>query len=229
MSATRSATEANIRLLIDDNNPDQYAISSVRMHQFVQGEMQLIAARTFLPMESVLSVPLVAGTFDYTLTGIVGDVRQVVRHTDGIPLQRQTLDYMVGMWRQDSAAQVGTSPQPLDYAILETSAQLVRIRLGPTPSSSAVSVDVYYGVMSASLTADSSTIPFSAPLLRALERACASECVAVMSRADRDARMIDVASVGLWRELSEQGIREENLRLRVTGSGTQPNVIETDA
>jgi hypothetical protein len=226
VSATRIVTERNIRLLIDDNNPQQFSISSVRMAQLIQGQMQLIGQRVFLPMESVFSVTLVASTYDYTLTGVVGDIRQIIDNATGLELDQQTLDYMVQIYRQDSATSTSTGT-PRDYALLETSAQLSRIRVGPTPSASGT-LKVYYGIIPTSLTADSSTIPFSAPLLRGLERAVAAECVAIMSDVDRQTRMISKDSVALWQQMSEEAIRQENGRMRLMGSGTQADVMELD-
>lgn len=228
MSATRSATEDIIRLLIDDHDRDDYAISSIRMAEIIQGQMQLLGAQTHLPMEAVTSVALLAGTYDYTLTGVVGDVRQVIDNATGMELTPVTLDELVSTYRQDTAVPQGSSNPPLYYAVLETSAQLSRIRVAPTPGASGT-LKVYYGIVPASLSADASTIPFSAPLLRVLERSCAMECVASMSREDRAQRMISADVLSIWQNSVSEGLRAENLRLRVVGSGTQANVIETDA
>lgn len=226
MSATRSVTEANIRLLIDDSNPDDYAISSVRLHQVVQGEMQLIGSRMALPMEAVTSVSLVAGTYDYTLTGIVADVRQVMLDSNGRALDPLTLEEMNRNYYQDTTPGTGRGT-PRYYALYETSAQLSRMRVAPTPNASDT-LKLYHGLIPAALSADSSTIPFSAPLLRVLERSAAAECVAMMSPEDRAKRMIGIESLTLWREMAEQGFRDENWRLRILGSGTQDRVIEVE-
>lgn len=122
MSATRAATERNIRLLMDDLNPDDYAVSSARLHHAVESQMNLLATRTVLPMEAVTDVALVAGIYDYTLNAIsgwgydwgsdwggsprpiIGDVRQVLLNADGRTLKQLSLDEINRAYYQDTSA-----------------------------------------------------------------------------------------------------------------------------
>lgn len=223
---SRSAIERNIRSLIDDLDPERYAIKTTRMRQMIEAQMELIASRTFLPQESVTSVALLAGTYDYTLTGVVGDIRQLVDDATGVPLIEVPMEEMVVTYRQDSS-QPAPRGKPLAFAVAERSDQAVRIRVGPTPISTGT-LDLYYGVIPSGLTSDISLIPFSEPLLRALERAVASQCVVAMSESDASRNMISADIVPVWRQMVDDAIREENMRLRITGSGTQANVIETE-
>ena len=225
MSATRTATEMNIRLLIDDLDPDSYAISSVRMHQYLQGQMHVMGTRLILPMEAVTSVSVVAGTYDYTITGTVGDVRKVLDNATGRELVPMTFDDICSAYLQDTDESV--SGDPAAYALYETSAQASKMRVGPTPSASGT-LKVYYGIIPAALTTDASTIPFSAPLLRALERLTAAECVAVMGAQDRQKRMVSPDVVRLWREMAEQAITNENYRMRTMGA-LQRRIAEVEA
>lgn len=226
MSATRSATELEVRRLIDDLDPDDFAISSIRMHSMVQGQMHLLAPRTVLPMEAVTDVALLASIYDYTLTGIVGDIRQAILNSTGLALDPMNLEDLNAQYRQDTAQAAGTGT-PRAYALFETSAQASKMRVAPTPSASGT-IKLYYGIIPAALSADSSAIPFSAPLLRILERMVASECVAAMSEQDRAKRMIGVEVVPMWRAMADQGLRDENFRLRVLGGGTQQYVVEVE-
>jgi len=224
MSATRTATEMNVRYLIDDLDPDDYAISSVRMHQYLQGQMQVMSTRLILPMEAVTSVAVTGGTYDYTLTGIVGDVRKVLWSETGRELARMTFDDICSAYLQDTDEAV--SGEPCAYALYETSAQASKLRLGPTPDASGT-LKLYYGIIPAALTTDASVIPFSAPLLRALERLTAAECVAVMSGQDKQRRMVGPESVRLWREMAEQAIVNENYRMRSMGA-LQSRIVEVE-
>ena len=226
MSQTRLVTEQNVRYLIDDLDPDDYAISSVRMHQYLQGQMQLLGGRMILPMEAVTSVAVVAGTYDYTLTGTVGDVRQVLWNANGLVLEPLSFDELNETFRQDTALNY-TATVPMCWALYETSAQASKLRIAPTPAASGT-LKVYYGVIPASLTADSSTIPFSAPMLRILERMVASECVTVMSPEDRKRRMIGTGVVAMWQRATEMGIANENFRMRTQGA-LQSRIAEVEA
>jgi hypothetical protein len=225
-SNSRAGLEQNIRYLIDDLNPDQYAISSVRLHAFINAAMHLIANRTVLEKEAVTIVATVAGTYDYTLTGIIADVRQVFLDTYGLELERMELEQLNSVYRQDSATPL-LRGLPRFYALYETSAQANRIRLAPTPNLTAGSLKVHYSILPSSLTADTSTVPFPLGLLRVLERMVAAEAVLVMSAEDRKARMLGLEQVREWQAMAERGIRDENFRLRVTNSGTQDRILET--
>lgn len=225
MSQTRAVTEMNIRYLLDDLDPDDYAISSVRMHQYLQGQMHMLAARMVLPMEAVTSVSVTAGTYDYTLSGTVGDVRKVLWDATGQELVRLSFDDICSGYLQDSTASV-TRGIPIAYALYETSAQASKMRVAPTPVSSGT-LKLYYGIVPAALTADSSTIPFSAPMLRVLERLTAAECASVMSPADRQRRMLGDGAAALWRQQAEQALANENFRMRTMGA-LQEKIAEVD-
>jgi hypothetical protein len=226
MSQTRAITEMNVRYLIDDLDPEDYAISSVRMHQYLQGQMHLLASRMVLPMEAVTSVAVVAGTYDYTLTGTVGDIRQIQWNATGGELEPMLFEELNAEFKQDTAV-VYSSGTPRAYAPFETSAQASKIRVAPTPAATGT-LKVYYGIIPAALTADSSVIPFSAPMLRILERLVASECVSVMSPEDRKRRMLGTEVVAFWARMVEHGISDENFRMRTQGS-TQRRIQEVEA
>jgi hypothetical protein len=225
-SRGRIVIENNIRLLTNDVDPSAYAISDSNLHGMVSAGMQHMAARTFLPQEEVLTLTMVPGTYDYTLTGISGDIRRIIRNSDGVELGQMTMEQLNARYRQGSS-NPAEADAPTDFAPFETSAQVSRIRVGPTPVVSD-SLDVYYGVIPSALTDDASLIPFSEPLLRALERAVAARCVSAMSETDRKRRMISDAAIAQWLTMSDQAVREENLRMRIMGSGTQTSVMEKD-
>lgn len=215
MSQTRSVTSYNIRLLIDDLDPDDYAISSVRMNQYIQGQMHLLGNRMVLPMEAVTSVAVTGGTYDYTLTGTAGDVRQVFWNSTGQELDRLSFEDIVSQFLQDTS--VSSTGTPAYYSLYETSAQASKLRLAPTPAASGT-LKIYYGIIPAALTTDASTIPFSAPMLRVLEKMVARECLGIMGPDDLKRRMISKDVIPLWTQQIEQGISYENFRMAAMGS-----------
>lgn len=117
---------------------------------------------------------------------------------------------------------------PLYYALYETSAQATVMRVAPTPVV-AGTLKVYHSLLPTALVSDTSTIPFSDGLLRALERLVAAECAIAMGPEQRKKRMIGPETIARWRMLAERGLRDENFRLRVMGSGTQERIVEVDA
>jgi hypothetical protein len=221
---SRAGMESNIRLLIDDNDKDSYSISGPTMIQLMNTALHMLANRVMMEDEALLTVQLVAGTYDYTLTGIAGPVRNVFLSPYGLELERMEWDEITVLYRQDTAAPAG-SGVPSEYALVETSAQASKIRVAPTPSSlGAVAMKVRYSIIPAALTAETSTVPFSQSMLRAFERQVASMCVALMSPEDRKRRMLGVEQVKGWQEMVESTVREENWRMRL--GSTQDAIME---
>jgi hypothetical protein len=215
MSQTRAVTAYNVRVMIDDSDMDDFAINSLRMNQFIQGQMHLLAGRMVLPMEAVTSVAVTAGTYDYTLSGTVADVRKVLWNATGAELEPMTFDDIASVYLQDTA--ITTSGTPEAYALYETSAQASKLRLAPTPSADGT-LKLHYGIIPTALTTDISTIPFSAPMLRILEMMVASECISIMSPDDRKRRMVSTDIVKMWGQMIQQGLQDENMRMRGMGS-----------
>ena len=224
---SRTALELNIRYLIDDLDKSNYAISSVRMVQMMNGAMQSIAGRTVIPFEDVYDIDLVAGTYDYSLSGIEGAIHNVWLAITGMDLERMTFDDMVAEFKQDTS---NAYPQgrPRYYSLHETSGQLLKIRVAPTPNTLASfdTLKVRHSLIPNALTVEASAVPFSDTLLRAFERQVAAECVLAMSPDDRKKRMIGMEQVRDWLEMVEMGIREENFRQRVASGATQDRIME---
>lgn len=223
MSQTTAVTHQNIRRLIDDLNPEQYAISSYRMGTIVSSQVQNLASRTFQPrVAPPETVALVAGTFDYTLTLANNFVHQLMLDSNGWELEKLSFEELNAYYRQDTNSPVGRST-PCHYAPFETNAQVHRIRVAPTPASSDT-LNVYRNVLPAATAGESTDVPFSNVMLRTLEKACAIQCIGVMNPDDRERRKISPEVMNLWREDVENGVRSENWRQRTLGH-TQTHII----
>lgn len=225
MSATRAITELRIRRLLDDLDPDAYAISSVRMHDLLDIEMQLLASRAVLSMEATVTITLVAGTYDYTISGILSNLRQAVLNSNGFPLTPLPLEELNATYFQGTAQAVGRST-PRYYALFETSAQASKMRVAPTPVA-ADTINLFYSVVPTALS-DTTNIPFSAPLVRVLELSCATSALSMMSPEDRQQRMLGPEAAGRWAQMAEQGLRDENWRQRVASGALQHSIVEME-
>lgn len=236
MSQTALVTAMNIRILIDDVGADQRAINTLRLYALIQSRAQSLSARAFQhTVTTPTTINLVAGTYDYTVTGTPKSIRQVILNSTGGELLRLPFEEMVRRFKQDSAVAAGrgTPVYFSEYENTQTAsgaygtAPTRKIRFGPTPIATDAA-DVYYTIMPApsvgNTLAGSSEIPFSPLLLKALEKAVAAECVAMMDDADLARRKLHRGMAQAWRAESDQIVREENWRQRLV-NGTQSHVI----
>lgn len=227
MSQTGIVTHYNIRTMIDDLSRESYAISTPRMNLIVKREVQLLAARSILPIVSPTSIALTAGTYDYTITGTPQTIRQLILNSDGTELDRISLEEMNNLYKQDTNVAAGRAT-PRVYALYEINTQVCKVRLGPTPVAND-SLDIYYEIApaaaetalidgtSAGVYGSANDVPFPPLLLGALERMCAAHCVSVMDEADRARRKINPQAIGLWRDEADDMVRQSNWRARFNG------------
>jgi len=207
---------------IGDMDPDQPAIAPFRLDAIINAQTHRIASRTIRPQETVQSITLVAGTYDYALasSGLVEHVAQVFLDADGIELYYRPFEDFNSRYKQATSEPLPNGA-PREYTTWETAAQVMTLRVGPTPDSADDGpLKVYHSILPAMLSdsahdafSNTDSIPFSSELAVGLEAACAAEAVAGM-KAD------DVARLGLdrrtlvaqWREDAESAIREYNRR-----------------
>ncbi|HTF39006.1 MAG TPA: hypothetical protein VK754_00240 [Propionibacteriaceae bacterium] len=203
---------------VDSENP---AINPFRLDAIINRQANRLASRTIRPQETVQSITLVVGTYDYALAsnGIVEHVSQVFLNADGLELYYLPFEQFNQRYRQATAAPAG-SGQPREYTVWETADQVMTLRVGPTPDTAGDGpLKVYHSILPVVLSnsvysfSDSDTIPFSHELLAGLEAACAAEAVLAMSDEF-------VAKLGLdrsrlvahWTAEAEGAIRAYNLR-----------------
>lgn len=226
MSQTVSVTHFNIRVLIDDLDPEARAISTIRMTHLVDRKVRWITSRTFQPLATTTTISLVAGTFDYNLSRIPTSVRQLILNSDGVPLERLSLPELNATYRQDTAVPLGNGT-PRHYALYELDGEIVRVRIGPTPAV-ADTVDVYYDAYPTFDADDmTTTIALNKSMLMALEKACAAECLLMMTKKDLARRKVNPAVAQAWMAEVEQAIADENWRHRMYES--QERVDEVNA
>lgn len=228
MSQTAAVTALAIRRLIDDLDKSDYAISSVRLANIVQSKVQMLATRLIQPMVASppTTISVLVGVTDYTVLLTVAGIRLVTLKTLGYPLEPTSFEIITDMFRLDSDHPWEGTP-PTHYAPYKTNTQLDRIRIGPKPTA-ALTLNVYKDTFPLDGAGDGSAVPFSTLMLRALEKACALECVATMSAKDREKRMISTDVLKLWAAEVDQAIKDENWQQRMAG-GSQERVDEVEA
>jgi hypothetical protein len=225
MSQSVTQTHYNVRLLIDDVDADQYAISIPKMSVIIAKAVQLIAVRSYQSLSAApTSLALVAGTTDYSLAASPTAIRQVILNSDGVPLDRIPLEQLNEMFRQDTAVSAGRGI-PRYYAVYDVNNPAsgadttCKIRVGPTPSA-ADSLKIYYDLIPTRNTGNyienaAAVIPFSPPLVSAVESTAAAECVASMDDDDIKRRKISRGYAQVLLQNAERMILESNFRQRM--------------
>lgn len=228
-----------IRRLIHDVDPNRPAIGTLSMNAMIEGKSIEYAGRSFRHDESVQTVTLVAGTYDYTLTGEIFGVQEVLRNSDGYSLTRRTMEYMNEHYRQDTSNPVSRAT-PTDYGIFElqgttdASAQRVRIRVGPTPPTGTTETLKVYSQIIPSLQVsydyygDDNTSVGSADnifgvksdnfIVEAVVHAVAADCVLLLNEEERKRLGISTQIVPVWQKSAENALKAHNWRMRLNSA-----------
>lgn len=213
MSATLAATRRRVQNLIGDRNPDRRSVNSIRLDEIIEKNVHLIAGRIILPREPVTTgVTLVAGTYDYSLTGEIALVSRVVDNTRGDELIFLDFDELNRRFEQDTSDPVESGTTGF-WTTWEDSSQVTRLRIAPTPSA-AGTLRVYHAVEPAALNVNTETtaIPFPRMLLRGLEAMCAAEAASLLSEDELAILKLSPGVVGIWNSQANQAIRDHNQR-----------------
>lgn len=239
MSKTLVDVRERVRLLTRDVDRSRPVIGTLTLNAMIEGTAVGFAGRTFRHDEAVQTVTLTNNTYDYTLTGEVIGVQEVLRNSDGGSLNRRSMEYMNEYYQQDTSNPVGTSAQPLDYAIFElagstdSAVQRVRIRVGPTPNGSAGTLKVYTTAVPALLQLfnyygdDNVTddgvgdnlvgvgVKGDNLLITAIVYSVAADCVLSMDDESRKRLGISTQIVPVWQQTSQNALKGHNWRMRL--------------
>jgi hypothetical protein len=225
MSQGARKTHFNVRLLIDDTDREQYAISVFKLSAILNRTIQLVATRTYQSLSAApTSLSLVAGTVDYSLVGAPTSIRQIVLNSDGIELEKIDLATLNDMFRQDASGASASRGIPRFFALYETNSAVAgtettcKIRVGPTPSA-ADTLRIYYDLLPNRDSGDWLTgpgaIPLSPPLISAVENLTASSCLMSMDDDDLKRRKISRGYAQILERDAEKMIAEHNFRQRM--------------
>jgi hypothetical protein len=167
VSATRSAVRQNIRFLLNDLNPQSYAWDSDVVDQKILDAMHEIASEVGNAQEWDEDwVTVSASDYDYTLDSAVEHQRIIALRSnlDGRLLQKVPPETLQRM----RAGTPAPSGRPTHFAIHEEPDQTCILWLSHDPVE-ADTLDALHTQIPDTLDDDADTIPFVAPVLRALE------------------------------------------------------------
>ena len=217
MATTRAGVRNRVREMLGDQDPANRVVSQFRYDGSISRNMFLIASKATMPRAAVSSVSISAGAYESTaITDTARSVKLVVDNATGKELAYVPWDDFNSYYGQDTA-NPRASGTAVEYTVRENTTAGLVIRVGPTPSANAT-FDVHYAAMPSALSTDSTSIPFSEELTRALDSFVAAEIASTLSE-DKLAKLgVPRSSAKLWLEQGTAAIRDYNLRMGRLGT-----------
>lgn len=211
MSGTLAGVRNNVRWLLQDHDPSNYAVSTPELNRLIEHRMQTAAVEIGQgPAWVTAALTLVPDQSDYTLpTGVTYQQVMLLRlGSQGWSMMRISMDIMT-VKRRGPAIPRGL---PTDYTLWEDTSQVVNVRLFPTPSQ-ADTIDIFRSLVPATLTDDSTAIPFSDGGLRLLELGVALRAAKRMTPEQRAQRLLSDDVIKQWEQDIETEKRTERSRI----------------
>jgi len=172
VSVTLLLLRNNVRWLLNDTSPSDPVFSTPLMNRIIENELPIFAQRLGLQPEWVVPfIPVVAGVADYTITPAAGkthgDILMLRLNSTGWIPDRVTQAEMTAL----RIAPPGAIPQgqTTAWTAWESPDQVLHVRLYPVPAV-ADSLAAFRSSLPASLTADTTTLPFNVDQQHALEK-----------------------------------------------------------
>lgn len=211
MADTVSNVRRRIRLLIDDMDNNAFAIDSERLTTLMENRMQFTAADVGMgPAWVSGAVTLTASSFEYTLPTSIQYQRVMAVQLNSQEWLMERVTPLELKALQDGAG--SEDAHPTHYSLFEDASQQIHVWLFPTPSA-ADTLNILRAQVPAALTTDAINIPFSDPLLRAFEKACALEALLLMDEEERARRKAVLDGASKWEREINRAHRLERVRM----------------
>jgi len=223
LSQTRATVRGRIKELLGDVRPAEPIFTQFRYDECINRNIQMFMGRA-IAQDTTLTVSLVAGSYDYTVTAIIGEVKsawQAFLSGTGAELTYLPLEELNNLYHQESSA-AAASGDPAYFSLYESTTQVWKVRVAPTPASSG-SLILYQSVTLDLPTSEGSSIAMDEQLIRALECAVAADLIETADQATLQAGRISRAAVPTFRLQAEQGLKDHNQRRM--GMGRRQNYV----
>ena len=184
MSTTLAIARRSVREAVNDLNPANYAIDSVRLARIVSRKAQLLGPRAGLGLswEAAAFTMDIGSLADYPLAGSVqyGQILQMRVTGAPPPYNLYEIDLDEMHQRREWIGTDTGNGEPCAYSLIEGATQIVNVRLDTKPAH-AYAVDVLRSTLPATTFTDATVVPFSSLLVEAVVAAAAADCVIGMS------------------------------------------------
>lgn len=210
MSTTLGAVKRGVRTYLDNLGASELVYGDPLIHKTVNAWLDMLASEG--PIGQAWNTSwkaITAGTADYTVS---------TEHTDILAIKLASQGWLLtprGPQELESFRQGTTvsSGDPTDYALVESTAQALQIRLFPTPDKSDT-LHALVAVVPTTVDEDADTINLGKAMARALEWFVASDIAG------------DKAPKA-WRANADRALQAERNRIHFlqAGSGFMPNML----
>lgn len=189
MSATLATLADRVRQLMNDTDPDDYAVSSPKLWRALVSKAWEWAPRFGYgeTWQTALFTTSNSGSTDFTAASgtVYGNVAHLKRASDGYQLKRESRD-TIEAWHATIPQSTG---KPSHYYLFESTAQRLTARFYPRPNESDT-IDAMITVVPAESAIATDTINFSPQALDGLARCVASGIIDGMTDEQRAARVL---------------------------------------
>jgi len=216
VSATLSTTRQNVRYLLGDIRPSNYARSSQDLDRIILDKAVSLGSRVGLGLTWTASqVTLTAGsTADYTLSAATTQFDRIIAariNATGYTLRKVSFDHINSLREYLTSTTAGQG-DPTAFALWEDATQVVNMRIDTVPST-ARTIDFLRSTLPSQTVADSTTLPFSDLFLRTVEKAAALEAGLKTTQDERDRIKLNPEVFSKWQEDVERGLMDERARM----------------
>ncbi len=235
MSRTLDEAERTVRYHLRDRNPQSEAFTSPEYFVAIQSGVRIMAGELLLG-ETVSTgfLTLTAGTIDYVLPGTqqYRNLFELKSQTDGriIPIVSSAL---LEGYRNSDVGVVSDNGGPIVAALSESPAQVLTLRVWPTPGESVVLDGRYSQIPASFYTAGTgalaalppaTVIPFDDHGFEALCWKVAADLFAVMPDDKKSQLGLSQGAAEAWNGNASQQIRASRHRVLTTGRGQSTHV-----
>lgn len=211
MASTLGTLRQNVRQLIGDLSVDNPAYQDERISRSIESYVQMLSSEIYQGQAwTDPFITLVNGTSDYTAPA--GEYREIVElrlNSQNWIIERVT-PYVMEQFRiGNSNAQ--TNGDPIRYTMIESTTQGMTFRFWPWPNKADTVAALTQSLVGA-LSTDAASIPFVAPLCRAVEFYVAADLVAAATDGQLEQMIVAKDAVPLWRSNADKAVVQEKQR-----------------
>ena len=200
--------ERRVRRLINDTRWADPVVSQDRLREMATVIMHRIGERVGYATDDQSSVAITAGNGSYTLAGSLqySTVHWLKLQSTGEMLTKWTRAQLEAMYGDDPTRGI-----PTDWSPQENSSSQIEVRIRPIPIQNDTLL-VFGSLVPAQLLTDNATIPFSEPMLSAMVKMVAADCVASATNEELAKLHTDRAVARAFRADGEAALADEQVR-----------------
>lgn len=202
MSETLSTARINVRYMLNDVEPSNFAVSSMTLDRIILNKSVELGARVGTGLVWTASgVTLTVGSLsDYSLEdGAVQFERIVAGRINATGATMERVSFALINAAREGLISTASQADPTQFALWEDATQVVKMRVDTVPST-ARTIDFMRSTLPLRTVADSTLLPFSNLMLVAVEKAAAVEAAAALPEEELARLRLGARVIGEWQQ-----------------------------